>query len=160
MKRSLTVLLSAIIFTFPLSACGEQPTVDGDFTAAFTTKYLGADYSGTLYKNGDHMTVSMNDPYTARGLVFDYRGDTLGISLGVHSTETDPEYLPYDCIPSVLRNSLAYLPQAAYSGTEDGSDIFALPTPYGDATLTAQNGVPLSLTDPHSGMEFTFSQDQ
>ena len=160
MKRFLTVLLSTIIFTFPLSACGEPPKVNSDLTAAFTTEYLGADYSGTLNKNGDHMTITMNAPNTARGLVFDYRGDTLSINLGVHSTEADTEYLPYNCIPSVLHNSLAYLPQAAYSGTEDGSDIFALPTPYGNATLTAQNGVPLSLTDPHSGMEFTFSQDQ
>lgn len=154
MKRLFLILLCMLMIS--LSACGEPPTMNSDFTSAFTAEYQGAEYAGTVSKEGDRLTITMNAPYTVQGIAFCYQGDELSIRCADHSTNANSEYLPDSGVPTVLHNTLAYLPQAVYISTESGADTFTLPTPYGDATLTAREGVPQSLTDPHSGIEVTF----
>lgn len=156
MKRIILMLPILLILTLALSACGKPPTVNSDFSSSFTAVYQGEDYEGTLRKDGDQLTIAMQAPYTVDGISFDYQGDTLSIRCADHSTIVSFDYLPDSSIPTVLYNTLAYLPQATYIATENDSDTFTLPTPYGDATLSAQDGVLRSLTDPHSGLEFTF----
>lgn len=157
MKRFFSILLIVLTLTLFLTSCGEPPTVNSDFLAVFTTTYQNEDYAGTIKKDGDHLTIAMTSPYTVQGLIFEYQGDALSIRRGDHSANSKTEYLPDNSIPAVLRNTLVYLPQATFSKTEDGADIFDLPTPYGDATVTALNGIPTTLTDPHSGLEIKFT---
>lgn len=155
MKRLIILpILFAVIFA--LSSCGEPPTVQSDFTASFTANYDDVDYAGTVTKNGDNLTVTFSAPYTVEGTAFCYEDGTLCIRYAGHSTQANADYLPANSVPAMLHNTLSYLSQASYTGTQDGKDHFSLPTPYGDASFTAQDGIPLSLTAPQSGTVFLF----
>ena len=139
-----------------LSSCGEPPTVQSDFSASFTARYKDTDYAGTLTKEGDHLAVTLYEPYAAEGMSFCWEDSALSVRYMGHSTKANADYLPADSIPAALHNTLAYLSQASYTGSENKEDRFTLPTPYGNAELTAQDGIPKSLTDPNSGTAFVF----
>lgn len=139
-----------------LSSCGEPPTVQSDFSASFTARYEDIDYAGAVTKEDDCLDVILSQPYTVSGMTFCWEGSALSVRYMDHSAGANADYLPADSVPAALHNALAYLPQAAYTGTENGEDRFTLPTPYGDAELTAQDGIPKSLTVPNSGTVFVF----
>ena len=156
MKRYMILpILFAVILS--LSACGEPPTVQSDFSSSFTVSRGDIDYAGTIAKDGTELTVIFTEPYTVNGTAFCWDVETLSIRYAGHSTQANADYLPADSVPAVLHNALCYLPQAVYTETADGEDHFSLPTPCGDASLTAADGVPTSLTDPLSGTVYTFS---
>ena len=154
MKKLLCIACSLIILA-SLTACGEPPTVNNDFSAAFSARCGDTDYAGTLTKDGDVLTIDMTEPYTVQGITFTYQGGKLSVGYAGHSAEATAGYLPGSCIPSSLHGTLPYLPQAEYTETADGTDHFTLPTPNGAAQLTADNGSLLSLTDPN-GITYTF----
>ena len=154
MKRIFLLFMTLPLFL--LSACGEPPTVESDCRLAFTAENAELPYAGTVEKNGDTLTVTLSDPYTVQDMAFTYEGDMLSINYGGHSTQSRADYLPADSVPAMLYSTLSYLPQAAYSGTQDGADRFILPTPYGDTELTARDGIPVSLTVPKSALTFSF----
>ena len=154
MKRIFLLFMTLPLFL--LSACGEPPKVESDCRLAFTAENAELPYAGTVEKNGDTMTVTLSEPYTVRDMAFTYEGDMLSINYGGHSTQSRADYLPTDSVPAMLYSTLSYLPQAAYSGTQDGADRFILPTPYGDTELTARDGIPVSLTVPKSALTFSF----
>lgn len=155
MKRILALSILFILM-LTLSACSEPPTVNAEFTAPFSVQYNGIDYAGTVSNSGSSLTLSMTAPYTVQGMVFDYQDSTLSVRYADCAANANADYLPSDSIPSILHNNLAYLAQASYDSSQDGADSFTLPTPYGEAALTAKEGIPTSLTDPKSGIEFTF----
>ena len=155
MKR-LLCLFPLFILVLTLCACGEPPTVQSDFFARFTVQKDEISYAGTLQKKGSCMTLTMTEPYTVTGMSFCREDSALSIRYAGHSAEVTSDYLPADTVPTALYNSLSYLEQAAYTGTENGTDHFTLPTPYGDAKLTARDGMPTTLDDPYSGMTFYF----
>lgn len=155
MKRYfLLPILFAVILS--LSACGEPPTVQSDFSSAFTASRDNIDYTGTVVKDGTSLTVTLSEPCTVDGMAFCWDDDALSIRYAGHSANANADYLPADSIPAALHYSLAYLPQASYTETANGTDHFKLPTPYGDASLTAVDGVPTTLTDPLSETVFHF----
>ena len=154
MKRIFLLFMTLPLFL--LSACGEPPTVESDCRLAFTAENAELPYAGTVEKNGDTLTVTLSEPYTVQDMAFTYEGDMLSINYGGHSTQSRADYLPTDSVPAMLYSTLSYLPQAAYSGTQDGADRFILPTPYGDSELTARDGIPVSLTVPKSALTFSF----
>ena len=154
MKRIFLLFMTLPLFL--LSACGEPPTVESDCRLAFTAENAELPYAGTVEKNGDSLTVTLSEPYMVQDMAFTYEGDMLSINYGGHSTQSRADYLPTDSVPAMLYSTLSYLPQAAYSGTQDGADRFILPTPYGDAELTARDGIPVSLTVPKSALTFSF----
>lgn len=139
-----------------LTACGEPPTAADSFKADFSVSRDGIAYSGALTLTDSGLSVTMTAPYTVEGMRFDYTSDGLSISRGGLSAKANPDYISANAIPSVLHNTLTYLSQAAYTGSGNGEDSFTLPTPYGEAVITASNGAPISLTDPYSGLEITF----
>nr|WP_316622859.1 hypothetical protein [uncultured Ruminococcus sp.] len=154
MKRIFLLFMTLPLFL--LSACGEPPTVESDCRLAFTAENAELPYAGTVEKNGDTLTVTMSEPYTVQDMAFTYEDSALSINYGGHSTQSSADYLPTDSVPAMLYSTLSYLPQAAYSGTQDGADRFILPTPYGDSELTARDGIPVSLTVPKSALTFSF----
>lgn len=160
MKRLLFFFLGIMIPMTALSACGEPPELNTDFTAEFSAVHNGTEYCGRLSAGRGRLSILMTAPYTVSGLGFDYDGSRLNMSLGGLNAAVNSGYLPSAAVPEALHNTLAYLDQAAYSGTEDSQDVYTLPSPYGDAKLTAVNGYPLSLYDPHTGMTFCFSQSR
>lgn len=155
-KKHLFLLCIALLPLFCLAACGEPPTVSADFAADFHVTQDETDYCGTLSLDGENLHIEMTEPYTVAGTGFDYAGKELTITAGGHSTQANSDYLPSRAVPSVLHNTLAYLAQAAYTDSEDGADRFTLPTPHGEATLTARDSLPVSLYDPHTKLTFTF----
>ena len=155
MKRFLSLGILFVMILL-LSACGEPPTVQSDFSASFTASRDDVGYAGTVTKSDASLTVIFSEPAAADGMEFCWENSALSIRYAGHSTQANADYLPSDSIPATLHNTLTYLSQAAYTGTENGEDRFTLPTPRGDAELTAENGVPTSLTDPNDGTFFYF----
>ena len=154
MKRILLLFMTLPILL--LCACGDPPAVQSDCRLAFTAHNADIPCAGTVEKDGDTLTVTMSEPYTVQGMIFSYEGETLSIRYGGHSAQANADHLPADSIPGILYGTLSYLPQATYSGTQDDTDRFILPAPCGDCELTAQNGIPVSLTVPKSGLTFSF----
>ena len=154
MKRLFCIILSACLILC-LSACGEPPTVQTDFAAVFTAQNGGAEYAGTADMTGGCLTVTMTEPYTVQGVTFAYADGTLTIRRGGLSAEADADYLPGGPADA-LYGVLPYLSQAEYTGTQNGTDAFTVPTPRGAVSLSAVDGFPTALTDPNSGYTFTF----
>ena len=157
MKRFLLLILLIPVLT--LSSCGEPPTIRTDFSALFSANHTETDYAGTVAKDGDHLTITMTEPYTVKGMVFEYADTQLSIRKLGHSAEAKADYLPMESIPTALRNALLYLPQARCSGSENGCDHYTVDTPYGEAALTASDGYLTEITEPHSGITFHFESD-
>ena len=156
--KKLVVLFSIILLNITLVSCGSPPTLKNDFSATFTAQYEDNDCAGTLNKNGDHLTVTITEPYTVAGMVFDYSDVQLSIKSQGHSTNADADYLPDNSVPGALRNALLYLSQASYTGSEKGEDSYTVTTPYGEAALIASDGYLTKITEPHSGIIFHFTQ--
>ena len=156
MKRFL-FLLTATVLIITLASCGSPPTLKTDFSAMFNTQIDSTDYAGAVNKNGDHMTITMKEPYTIAGMVFDYTDSGLSIRSNSHSTNADADYLSDNSVPGALRNALLYLSQASYNGSQNGVDSYSVTTPYGEATMTADDGYLTEITEPHSGLCFKFS---
>ncbi len=154
MKRLLLIL--AVILIALLSACGEPPTVSTEFDADFAVTQEDIAYKGTLTLSDGTLSVVFSEPYTVQGMAFNYGADGMRITYAGHETAANCDYIPSKAIPQVLHNALAYLPQATYTGSDESGDCFSLPTPYGEATLTAKDGVPTALDDPHAGLRFRF----
>lgn len=155
MKRILSLSI-CLILLFSLSACGEPPTVESNFTVSFTVSRNDTDYAGTLIREEGVLNIQMSEPYTVKGMAYCYQDGELSLSYGGLSTKSSCDYLPDDSIPGALFESLAYLSQATYTESSDGEDSFSLPTPYGNATLTAKDGIPTSLYGLRSKLEFSF----
>lgn len=156
MKR-LLFLLTATVLIITLAACGSPPELKTDFSALFSVQSGDTDYTGAFSKDGDHLTITMKEPYTISGMVFDYSDTGLSIKSKGHSTNADADYLPDSSVPAALRNALLYLSQASYNGSQSGSDSYSVTTPYGEATMTASEGYPMEITEPHSGLRFKFT---
>ncbi|MBQ3329665.1 MAG: hypothetical protein IJG87_00635 [Ruminococcus sp.] len=154
--KKLFILPILLIPLFLLVSCGEPPTVQSDFTASFTADHNGSVYRGTVAKEGGGLVVSLSEPYTVSGMEFCWEDSALSVRCQGHCTNANADYLPADSLPASLHNALAYLPQASYLSTENGEDRFTLPTPYGDAALTARSGIPTSLADPNGSTVFYF----
>lgn len=155
MKKLLCILLLLPILS--LTACQkEPPTVQDSFDLTFTVKQDDTDYAGTLTLGDGIMNITMTDPYTIEGMAFTYENGELTIGRGSLGTKANCDYLPAESIPASLYDALTYLSQAVYTESTDGSDSFTLPTPYGNAVLTAENGLPTSLQVPQSDLLFQF----
>lgn len=155
MKKLLCILLLLLILS--LTACQkEPPTVQDSFDLAFTVTQDETDYAGTLNLGDGTMKITMTAPYTIEGTAFTYENGELTIGCGSLGTKANCDYLPAESIPTSLYDALTYLAQAVYTESQDGSDSFSLPTPYGDAVLTAENGLPTSLQIPQSDLFFHF----
>ena len=158
MKR----ILSAALLLFPilLSACSkEPPSLSTDFTGSFSVTQDEICYQGDIALDDTGLVVTMTEPYTVSGVGFRYDDEGLSIEYAGHKTTANCDYIPPSAIPQALHNALAYLPQAAYCSTENGADVFTLPTPYGDVAVTAKDGTPITLSDSKNGLEFTFTPD-
>lgn len=151
------IILSALLLLLTLASCGSPPALKTDFSALFSVQSGDTDYAGALNKNGDHLTITMKEPYTISGMVFDYSDTGLSIKSEGHSTNADIDYLPDSSVPAALRNALLYLSQASYNGSQNGTDSYAVTTPYGEATMTACDGYPTGITEPHSDLHFKFT---
>ena len=156
MKRIIFLLLVSVLL-ITLTACGSTPTLKTDFSALFSVNSGDTDYAGAVNKDGDHLTITMKEPYTIAGMVFDYSDSGLSILSKGHSTNADTDYLPDNSVPAALRNALLYLPQASYNGSQNGTASYTVTTPYGDAGLSAEDGYPTKITEPHSGLSFKFT---
>ncbi len=155
MKR-IILLLSAVLLSVVLCSCGEPPTLNTDFSTDFSVTQDDVGYQGTLAVADGALSVDMTAPYTVAGLRFGYDENGLTIGCGGLETVANSDYIPPSSVPAILHNTLAYLPQATYTESSDSGDSFSLPTPYGEAQITAVDGVPKELYDPHSGLTFTF----
>ena len=69
----------------------------------------------------------------------------------------DADYLPDNSVPASLRNALLYLSQASFTGSQGDCDHYAVTTPYGESAMSASDGYPTEITDPHSGICFKFT---
>ena len=155
MKRILS-LTAVILILLSLSACSAKPPELAEaFEADFSALLGDAEYRGRLTADKDSLTILMTVPYTVEGMSFEYTDEGLSIGRGGMNTEVNCDYIPSTALPSRLHNALAYLGSASYSDSRDGEDIYTLPTPYGDAGITAKNGLPLKIT-LHDGAEICF----
>lgn len=154
MKRFLTLLLLLPLLT--LSSCGKPPALQTDFSASFTAQADELDCAGTVVKEGDRLTITINEPYTTKDMIFDYDDARLSVRYLGHSANAEADYLPANSVPASLRSALLYLTQANYTGSENGCDTYSVTTPYGEAALSAQDGYPTEITEPHSGITFRF----
>ena len=155
MKRILSLTL-CLFMLLCLSACGEPPTVENNFIVSFTVSQGDTDYAGTLTREDGVLNIQINEPYAVKGMAYRFEDGELSIDYGTHSAKASCDYLPANSIPTALFESLTYLPQATYSESNDGEDFFNLPTPYGNATLAARDGIPTSLSGLRSKLEFSF----
>ena len=156
MKRIIILILTTILL-LTLASCGSPPTLKTDFSALFSAQSGDTVYAGSLNKNGDRLTITMKEPYPIAGMVFDYSDGGLSIKSRGHSTNADADYLSDNSVPGALRNALLYLSQASYNGSQNGVDSYSVTTPYGEATMTADDGYLTEITEPHSGLCFKFS---
>ena len=156
MKRIILIILT-LLMIISLASCGSPPVLKTDFSALFSVQSGDTDYAGSLNKDGDHLTITMKEPYTIAGMVFDYSDSGLSIRSKGHSTNADVDYLPDTSVPAALSNALLYLPQASYNASQNGTDSYTVTTPYGEATMTANDGYPTEITEPHSGLSFKFT---
>ncbi len=158
MKKA--IILSAALLLIILSACGKAPQAKSDFSVAFTAEHQDDDtkYTGTLTKSGDRIHITLSEPYTIKGMTFDYQDSELSIERNGHNAITNCRYLPADSLPSTLHNILAELTHAAYTKSENGEDLYTIPTPYGEAELSASDGIPTALTAPESRWKFLFHE--
>ena len=154
--KKLFALICAILMLSGLAACGEPPKAPTGFSMIFHADHTGCDQRGTVTVSDDGITVEMSAPGGAKGLTFNYTTDGLCIDYAKLSTQANADYISSDSVPSALYRALAYLPEARYLGSENGADLFALPSPAHEATLTVQDGVPLSLSCPDPAIEFSF----
>lgn len=155
MKKLYLILL--ILPLLSLTSCGEPPSINSDFSAVFSVQNEEITYTGTLNRCGDQLSITMTEPYTVAGLTFSYTDSQLNVQREHHSTYANADYLPAESIPSALRNSILYITQASYTGSENGTDTFTVETPYGEAALSASYGYLKEITEPHSGMTFRFT---
>lgn len=155
MKRILS-MTALICILLSLSACSAEPPGLADaFDADFSTVLSDTEYRGRLTADNDSLTLLMTAPYTVEGMSFEYTDDGLSIGKNGMKTEINCDYIPSAALPSMLHNALNYLDSASYKGSEDGDDIYTMPTPYGDAEIRAINGLPQMLTLP-DGAEISF----
>ena len=146
MKRWLIITAAVLILC---TGCSKEPPKPNEvFTVGFSAEQEGMIYGGTLSRDDSGVHIVMQEPYTVRGLCFDYSDGQLEIGCGAHSTRADTSFVGEDAVPTVLYQTLLYLPQAEYRSAEGGEALFALPSPYGEATLTTANGTPVSLSVP------------
>lgn len=155
MKRYFCLAI-LLIMTISLTSCSEAPRVDTGFSAAFATMIGEEEYTGALTVNENNLSITMTQPYTVQGMRFDYHGGALSVGCGGHSVRADTGYLPCESVPSALHETLVYLSQAEYQGSDSSADRFLLPTPHGSADLTAKDGALQAMTIPEYRMEFTF----
>lgn len=156
MKKWITLFVT-VLMLFCLSACrGDPPTIASAYTVSFNVTQDAIRYEGTLQQEDDTMTVTLSEPYAVSGLSFVYKGEELQIDYAGHSTIANSDYISSLTIPAVLHNTLSYAQNAEYQQTDEKGDSFSLPTPYGSAELYASDGIPTSLYDEHSGLEFSF----
>ena len=101
MKR-IIIMLSTTVLIITLAACGSPPELKTDFSALFSVHSGDADYTGALNKDGDHLTITMKEPYTIVGMVFDYSDTGLSIKSKGRSTNVDADYLPDSSVPAAL----------------------------------------------------------
>lgn len=156
MKRFIILFLTTILL-LTLAACGSPQPLKTDFYTLFSAQSDDTVYAGSLNKSSDHLTVTMSEPYPIAGMVFDYSDNGLSIKSSGLSTNADADYLPDSSVPGALRNALLYLSQARYIDSENGKESYSVTTPYGEALLTANDGYPTEITEPHSGIIFKFT---
>ena len=155
MKRILS-LTAAICIMLSLSACSAKPPALAEaFEADFSAVLGDTEYRGRLTADKASVTLLMTAPYTVEGMSFEYTDEGLSIGRGGMNTEVNCDYIPSTALPSRLHNALAYLESASYAGSRDGGDVYTLPTPYGDAEITADNGLPQKMSLP-DGTEIGF----
>ena len=155
MKRSVCIIASAFVM-LGLGACGEAPGVADSFSADFTANVNDTDCAGRITVSGGETLITLTAPRAAEGMSFDYSAEGLSIGFAGMKTLTAADLIPPKALPSVLNETLTYLDGATYRESGENGDVFALPTPYGEALITARGGLPVSLSDPYSGLEVTF----
>ncbi len=158
MKKIAVMLLTILLFS--LTGCSkEPPTISDSFTVGLQAEYNQLGLSGVLTHNANGTQITFTEPYTLSGLRFGYADEELTIGFTGHETHADSGYLPEAALPSRLYTTLLYLSQAQYTDSKDGTDAFAIPTPSGEAVLTAKEGIPTLLTLPH-GQKIIFRPEE
>ena len=156
MKRFILIPLTALLFC--LGGCAKKPpTLSDSFTLEFQTAYNGLELSGELSQSADGTQIRLNGPYTVDGLRFDYANEQLRIGYTSLETRSKSDYLPEASLPCRIYNAMLYLSQAQYTGSENSIDVFTVPTPQGDMTITAVKGTPTGMTLPRSGIKLHFN---
>lgn len=157
--KCISALLALCICLFCLSGCGAPPALTENFKAVFSVSQDDISCKGTVSLSSEGLSIEMLEPYTVSGVRFDYSENSMSISCSDLSTKANCDYIPAGAIPSVLHNTFAYIRQAEFRRKEGDTDIYAVMTPYGEATIKAADGIPTALEDPYSGLCFEFISD-
>ena len=155
MKRF--IILLAVLPCCLVGCSKEPPTLNDSFTVGFRTAYNDLDLSGELKHDFEGTSITLNEPYTVDGLCFDYAEEQLCVGYSSFETRAGSDYLPEGSLPSRVYDALLYLSQAQYTGSENDVDTFTVPTPQGEATITAAEGIPTGMTLPKSEIKLIFN---
>lgn len=146
MKRTAILLLTLLLCC--CAGCRAEPPLHDSFTADFQTTYNGPQWQGTLTRTADGVDMTFFDPYTVSGLRVTYAGDRMQICCGDLTADAGSDLLSEASLPCLLYTTLLYLNQAQYTGDRDGEDHYTVPTPNGEAEITARDGIPASIILP------------
>ena len=156
MKKMISVFTLCLCL-FCLTGCGEPPELKKELEAGFKVVRDEMTYKGNISLSGGELHIEMLEPYTVAGMMFDYTDEGMSIGYADHGTKANCDYIPAGAIPSVLHNTLTYISKAAFLQSEGDTDIYSVTTPYGEATIKAADGIPMSLEDTYSGLCFVLS---
>ena len=154
MKRIICLLLiSLTLLTF--CACGAPPALNSAYTGEIRYTDGQTDCTADLSADGDTLRLTITSPGNASGLCCEYRGGELHISLNGLDCITSAECLPASALPSLLYECFSQSAEAEYQGADEGVDTYCLHTRSGDMTVTAEDGIPKTLTYGNRTIRFS-----
>ncbi len=153
MKR-LFSLAAVGVLLICLTACGSAPVLNASYSGGVQITDGTTNYLADLQTDGESLTITFSAPESVAGISCSFRDGELHTGLNGLDCIIPADSLPPSAIPSLLYEIFSDAESAEYQASEDGTDVFILPSRAGDATVTAKGGVPLTLTRGNLSVTF------
>lgn len=159
MKR-IVCLLSAFCLLFIVTACGQtERTLVTDYSGGIQTTDGQMNCTGILHSEDGALMLTLTSPATVAGVRYEFRDGETHTALNGLDCITPSGSLPASSVPALIEEVFSRSDEAEYLSTDDGIDTFTLKTRCGTATVTAQDGVPLTVTQGIRRIRFTGHSD-
>ena len=145
MKRIIIILL--VISAIAFAACShEPPELSRSFVCDLTAESPDAEYTGRVTRSAESVTLSITSPPEVAGISYTMSDTELRTSLDGLTCVTSADSLSPSSLPAIVCAALYGLDNAAYVSSENGRDIYTVSSAIGDITVTAEGGLPVSVT--------------
>ena len=160
MKR-ISICLFAVLAALILSSCSAKPPeLSRDFACEMTAKSPDAEYTGLVTCSVGSVTLSLTSPPEVAGISYTLSDTKLRASLDGLTCITSADSLSPGSLPALICAAMQGLDTAAYVSSENRRDIYTVDTADGAVTVTAENGLPISVTADNSPYSVSLDTSQ